>query len=116
MTVPDDDASAATLKALARPQALQVLDHLVREGGCDADAVRRLGLSDNRARSTLAGLVRAGVVTCSPLSGGGELYRLSDPAAVKRLLVAAQRLSARTEGPETTSMSTRDDSPGGQAP
>jgi DNA-binding transcriptional ArsR family regulator len=97
--VTDDDASAAILKALARPQALQVLAHLVREGGCDVDAMRRLGLSDKRTRSTLAGLVQAGVVTCSPLSGGGEVYRLSEPVAVERFLVAARRLSARAEGP-----------------
>jgi DNA-binding transcriptional ArsR family regulator len=97
--VTDDDASAATLKALATPETLQVLDHLVRGGGCDMDALRRLGLSDDRTRSTLAGLVQAGVVTCSPLSGGGEVYRLSEPVAVERLLVAARRLSGRTEGP-----------------
>lgn len=95
----DDDASAAILKALATLEALQVLDYLVREGGCDVDAVRRLGLSDKSTRSTLAGLVQAGVVTCSPLPGGGEVYRLSEPPAVERLLVAARRLSARTEGP-----------------
>jgi DNA-binding transcriptional ArsR family regulator len=97
--VTDDDASAAILKALATPEALQVLAYIKREGDCDVDAVRRLGLSVKRSRSTLAGLVQAGVLTCSPLSGGGDVYRLSEPVAVERLLVAAQRLSGRTEGP-----------------
>jgi DNA-binding transcriptional ArsR family regulator len=110
--VTDDDAYAAVLKALATPEVLQILDYLLREGACDVDDVRRLGLSPHRTRSTLAGLVQAGVVTCSPLPGGVEAYRLSEPVAVERLLSAARRLSDRTEGPWTTSASTRDDKPG----
>ncbi len=95
----DDDASAAILKALATPEALQVLAYIMREGGCDVDTVRLLGLSSKRTRSTLAGLVQAGVLTCLPLPGGGDVYRLSEPVAVERLLVAARRLSGRTGGP-----------------
>ncbi len=95
----DDDASAAVLKALAAPEVVQVLDHLVRAGGCDVAAVQRLGLSPRQARSTLARLVEVGVVTCSPVSGGGQTYRLTEPVAVERLLVAARRLSSRAEGP-----------------
>jgi DNA-binding transcriptional ArsR family regulator len=97
--VTNDDASAAILQAFATPEALQVLNHLVREGDCDVDAVQRLGLSDAETRSTLARLVGVGVVTCSPLYGGGDVYRLSEAEAVGRLLVAARRLSARPEAP-----------------
>jgi DNA-binding transcriptional ArsR family regulator len=96
--VTDDDASAAILKALARPEALRVVAHIVHAASCDVDGVRRLGLSAESTRATLANLVKAGVLTCSPLAGGGEVYRLSEPVAVERLLVAAQRLSGRTEG------------------
>jgi DNA-binding transcriptional ArsR family regulator len=110
--VTDDDTSAAVLKALATPDALQVLHCLVREREGEADTLRRLGLSEQRTRSTLARLVEAGVVVCSPLSGGGQVYRLSDPAAVERLLVAASRLSSRPDGPETSSSWTRGDGPG----
>ncbi len=98
----DDDASAAILKVLATPEALQVLGYLVSDGGCDVEALCSLGLSNKRTRSTLARLVQAGVVACSPLSGGGELYRLREPVAVERLLVAAGRLSGRTQGHQTT--------------
>lgn len=111
----DDHASAAILKALATPEAVHVLDHLVREGACDAAAVQDLGLSSPKTRSTLSGLVQVGLVTCSPLSGGGEEYRLSEPLAVERLLAAARRLSGRGGGPSTTSASTPGDEPGAKA-
>ncbi len=92
-TVNDDHATATVFRALSDPTTLQiVLDALVA-GQHEIQVGQQLEAEHKRMLSRLATLVDAGLMTRAREGESGlDVYRVTDTAAVERLMVAARQL------------------------
>lgn len=83
----DDHATAAAFRALSDPATLQLLIQTLAEGHGEI----RIQPADGATLSRLAPLVHAGLMT-SARERDMDVYRLTDPAGVQRVLDTARQL------------------------
>ncbi len=90
----DDHATAKVFHALSQPAALQLLLDALEPGQHEIEVCRPREAEHSAMLRRLATLVDAGLMTCAP-GGDGEpdVYRLTDTAALERLISAARQLN-----------------------
>ncbi len=92
-TVNDDHASATVFRALSDPTTLQILLDALAAGRHEIRAGQWLEAEQTPMLSRLATLVDAGLMTRTrDGSSGPDVYRLTDTAAVERLIATARQL------------------------
>ncbi len=89
----DDHATATVFRALSDPATLQLLLDALAAGQHEIQNGQRLEAPQSPMLSRLATLVDAGLMTRGRGGGDGlDVYRVTDTAAVERLIVTARRL------------------------
>lgn len=89
------DPAAALFRALGDPSRLAILQHLALGEHRVVDLTEHLGLAQSTVSKHLACLRDCGLVTSRP-QGRASMFSLTQMAAAMDLLMAAERLLART--------------------
>jgi DNA-binding transcriptional ArsR family regulator len=93
--VNEDHAKATVFRALSDPATLQLLLDALEAGQQEIQVGPRHEAEQRAMLLRLATLVDAGLMTrAREGSSGLDVYRLTDTAAVERLIVTARRLEA----------------------
>ncbi len=91
--VNDDHATATVFRALSDPMTLQLLLDALEAQQHEIRVSQRLEAEQKPMLSRLATLVDAGLMTRAREGESGlDVYRVTDTAAVERLLVTARQL------------------------
>jgi hypothetical protein len=94
-TVNDDHATATVFRALSDPTTLQILLDALAADQQEIRVDQRLDAEHQPMLSRLPTLVDAGLMTRAREDDSGlEVYRVTDTAAVERLMATARQLQA----------------------
>lgn len=91
----DDEGAARIFRALYDPPSLRLLLHVLETGQCDTDVGRLLDMTAGSATAHLDHLVQAGLLVRTQCVESTDVYRVTDAAAIERLLATVRQLSDR---------------------
>lgn len=88
----EDEAAARVFKALADPQSLRLLLHVLQVGTCDDTVGYELDMTPRAAAFHLERFFAAGLLVRTEAVPEASSYRVSDAAAVEGLLTTVRHL------------------------
>ncbi|MPV49221.1 metalloregulator ArsR/SmtB family transcription factor [Pseudactinotalea sp. HY160] len=101
-------AYAHLFQALAEPARLEIVQHLASGEHRVRDLVEHLGLAQSTVSKHVGFLLECGIVTARP-EGRSSWYALAEPALLRILVAAAERMLDATGNPATLCVHLRHD-------
>ncbi|WP_199832495.1 ArsR/SmtB family transcription factor [Gordonia iterans] len=100
--VPIDEVSTAAyahlFQALAEPTRLAIVQHLASGEHRVCDLVEHMGLAQSTVSKHVSFLAECGLLTCRP-EGRASWYALAEPALLRILIAAAEKMLDATGNP-----------------